>query len=142
MDGKLSLKIRTATRDRQAPIMTPGNVTVSDLLGEAQKQWNLPNNYEYVLRCERLGAQLPDYMTLSQAGVIEGDVLEIEPLADAGADSTRWVHVVFSDDEYPRGFGMNIEVEASSDEDAKEKVKAHVESVCANVHWEVLEMRS
>ena len=84
MNNKLQLTIRTATRDRQAPIMAPGDVTVSELLGDARDKWNLPSNYEYVLRCERLGSQLADYITLQQAGIVEGDVLEIQPLADAG----------------------------------------------------------
>ena len=84
MESKLQLTLRTATRDRQAPIMAPGDVTIGELLGDARDKWNLPNNYEYVLRCERLGAQLAEHMTLQQAGVIEGDVLEIQPLADAG----------------------------------------------------------
>lgn len=84
MDGKLQLTIRTATRDRQAPITAPADVTVRELLDDAREKWNLPNSYEYVLRCERLGIQLAENMTLQQAGVLEGDVLEIQPLADAG----------------------------------------------------------
>ena len=84
MEGKLQLTLRTATRDRQAPIMAPGDVTIGELLGDARDKWNLPSNYEYILRCERLGTQLADHMTLQQAGVLEGDVLEIQPLADAG----------------------------------------------------------
>ena len=84
MEGKLQLTIRTATRDRQAPITAPTDVTIGELLGDAKEKWNLPYNYEYVLRCERLGTQLAENMTLQQAGVLEGDVLEIQPLADAG----------------------------------------------------------
>jgi hypothetical protein len=84
MEGKLQLTIRTATRDRQAPIILPPDVTVAELLEDAKNNWSLSSNYEYVLRCERLGAQLAENVTLQQAGVMEGDVLEIQPLADAG----------------------------------------------------------
>ncbi len=84
MEGKCQLTIRTATRDRQASISAPADVTIGELLSSAKQQWNLPETYEYVLRCERLGAQLSENMTLQQAGVVEGDVLEIQPLADAG----------------------------------------------------------
>ena len=84
MKDKLELTIRTATRDRQANITTPMDATVSEILGSAKENWNLSGSYEYVLRCERLGSQLADTMTLQQAGVQEGDVLEIQPLADAG----------------------------------------------------------
>lgn len=84
MEGKYQLTIRTATRDRQANIAAPADATVSEILGSAKSNWNLPGTYEYVLRCERLGSQLPENQTLAQAGVREGDVLEIQPLADAG----------------------------------------------------------
>jgi hypothetical protein len=87
MEGKLQLTVRTANRDRQAPITAPTDVTVGELLGDAKEKWNLPGNYEYVLSCERLGTQLEENMTLQQAGVLEGDVLEIQPLPDAGSAS-------------------------------------------------------
>jgi len=84
MPSKIQLTIRTATRDRQATIAAPEDATVSEILTSARSNWNLSPSYEYVLRCERLGAQLADNATLLAAGVIEGDVLEIQPLADAG----------------------------------------------------------
>lgn len=82
--AKMKLTVRTATRDRQADITAPPEATVAEILESAKGQWNLPGQYEYVLRCERLGAQLADGQTLGQSGVSEGDVLEIQPLADAG----------------------------------------------------------
>ena len=84
MEGKYQLTVRTASRDRQAPITVQPDVTVGELLSDAKEKWNLPGSYEYVLSCERLGSQLAENMTLEQAGVLEGDVLEIQPLADAG----------------------------------------------------------
>jgi hypothetical protein len=84
MGGKLQLTVRTATRDRQASIAAPSDATAGELLGSAKNNWNLSGDYEYVLRCERLGSQLAENVTLEQAGVREGDVLEIQPLADAG----------------------------------------------------------
>jgi hypothetical protein len=84
MGDKLQLTIRTATRDRQASIAAPLDATVAEILGSAMQNWNLSNNFEYVVRCERLGSQLVEDMTLQAAGVLSGDVLEIQPLADAG----------------------------------------------------------
>lgn len=84
MDGKLQLSVRTATRDRQAKIAAPLDATVGEILASACDNWNLSGDYEYVLRCERLGSQLEERVTLAQAGIREGDVLEIQPLADAG----------------------------------------------------------
>ncbi len=84
MTQKIQLTIRTATRDRQASIQAPSDVTVGEILANAREKWSLPDTYEYVIRCERLGSQLPDHMTLAEAQLVENDVLEIQPLADAG----------------------------------------------------------
>lgn len=84
MKEKLQLTVRTATRDRQATIAAPADATVREILSSARENWNLSGSYEYVLRCERLGTQLLETQTLQQAGVLENDVLEIQPLADAG----------------------------------------------------------
>jgi hypothetical protein len=84
MESKIQLTIRTATRDRQANIAAPVDATVGDILASARQNWNLSPNYEYILRCERMGSQLADNQTLTALGILESDVLEIQPLADAG----------------------------------------------------------
>ena len=84
MEDKIQLTLRTATRDRKASISAPGDVTIEELLNSAMQQWNLSSDYEYVIRSERLGAQLAVDNTLHQAGILDQDVLEIQPLADAG----------------------------------------------------------
>jgi len=82
--NKMKLTIRTAMRDRQAEIAAPADATVGDILTSARERWRLSPDYEYVVRCERLGAQLAPTQTLQQAVLQDGDVLEIQPLADAG----------------------------------------------------------
>ncbi len=84
MNGKVQLSIRTATRDRQGLITVPSDMTAKEIIEEAKTNWNLSGDYEYILRCDRLGAQLREDQTLQQAGVQEGDVLEIAGLSDAG----------------------------------------------------------
>jgi len=84
MSRKLNLTIRTATRDRQANIDAPDDSTASELIGSAQENWNLPTDYEYVIRCERTGTQLVADQTLDAQGIQPGDILELQPLADAG----------------------------------------------------------
>jgi hypothetical protein len=84
MDSKIKLTIRTATRDRQADISAPPEATIREILGSAKENWNLSGDYEYVVRCERLGTQLVENESIQQAGIQEGDILEIQPLADAG----------------------------------------------------------
>ncbi len=81
---KIKLTIRTVTRDRQADITCPADATIDEILHSAQENWRLPGQYEYVIRCERLGEQLAPGQTLSQGRLVDGDVLEIQPLADAG----------------------------------------------------------
>jgi len=84
MSGKVKFKIRTATRDRENEIAAPEDITIGELIASAQDQWNLSKDYEYVMRCERLGSQLSENSTLKEAGITENDVLEIQPLPDAG----------------------------------------------------------
>ena len=84
MEGKMQLVVRTATKDRQAGIAAPSDATVREILSSARDNWSLSEDYEYILRCERLGSQLTENMTLDQAGVREGDVLEIQMLPHGG----------------------------------------------------------
>jgi hypothetical protein len=84
MEGKVQLTIRTATRDRKADITAPLDATVGEILSSARENWNLSGQYEYIVRSERLGAQLREDQTLAQVGLQEGDVLEIAGLSDAG----------------------------------------------------------
>jgi hypothetical protein len=85
MDEKIRLTIRTATRDRQAEIMAPTDATIYEILRSAQQNWSLPPDYEYIVRSERLGTQLNPNETMQSAVVLDGDILEIQPLADAGS---------------------------------------------------------
>lgn len=84
MDQSLPLTIRTAQRDRQAKISAPADARIEEILSSARENWNLPTDYEYVVRCERMATQLVPNQTLAQAGIQADDVLEIQPLADAG----------------------------------------------------------
>jgi len=84
MSEKVQLTIRTATKDRNAHIAAPLDATVGEILNSAKENWRLSENYEYILRVERLGAQLRETQTLQEAGVQDGDVLEIAGLSDAG----------------------------------------------------------
>lgn len=82
--AELTLEVRTANRDRKAEIGVEPTVTVQEILDAARENWALPGDYDYVVRCERLGRQLSPGVTLASAGLIPGDVLEIQPIADAG----------------------------------------------------------
>lgn len=90
MEGKLQLTIRTFNKDRTGSIAAPLDATAGEILTSACDNWNLPMDQEWVVRCERLGSQLAENVTLVQAGIREGDVLEVYPLPTPGmADNTR-----------------------------------------------------
>ncbi len=86
MESKLNLTVRTAQRDRQNTISAPIDARIEEILSLAKEKWNLPSEYEYVIKCERLGLgrQLTVSQTLSEAGINPGDILEIQQLAEHG----------------------------------------------------------
>lgn len=90
---ELNLRIRTANRDRKAEIAVDPGISVAEVLEAAKENWALPGDYEYIVRCERLGTQLRPTATLIGSGIQSGDVLEIQPLADAGSPRGGWLLV-------------------------------------------------
>ena len=86
---EMTLNIRTANRDRKAEIAVDPNVRVSEILEAAMQNWALSGDYDYVIRSDRLGTQLRPSATLVASGIRDGDILEIQPIADAGMASTR-----------------------------------------------------
>ena len=85
MSDGFDITLQTANRDRKAELGVDGEVRVGELLDMAKSQWSLPGDYEYIIRCERLGRQLRSDETLGAAGVLSGDRLEIFPMADYGS---------------------------------------------------------
>ena len=81
----LPLQIRTANRDRKAELEVDPDVRVEELLESARSNWALPDTYEYIVRCERLGRQLRPSESLAAAGVMACDTIEIQQISDAGA---------------------------------------------------------
>lgn len=81
----IAVQLRTANRDRKADISVAPDVLVEELLEEARDNWSLPPQYDYILRVERLGRQLSPDESLGSAGVLAGDVIEIQQISDAGA---------------------------------------------------------
>ena len=86
---QLSVQVRTANRDRKANLGVPPELMVSEILDACKVNWQLPSNYEYIIRHERLGRELRLSDTLKEAGVISGDTLEVQQISDAGGRGTR-----------------------------------------------------
>ncbi len=91
---EMTLHIRTANRDRKAEIAVDPNIRVSEILEAAMQNWALSADYEYVVRSDRLGTQLRPSATLVGSGIRDGDILEIQPIADAGTIGARRPFVV------------------------------------------------
>ena len=86
MSTDFDIILQTANRDRKAELGVDSEVQVGELLEMAKQNWELSSDYEYIIRCERLGRQLRSDETLGAAGVLGGDRLEIFPMADYGSD--------------------------------------------------------
>jgi hypothetical protein len=83
---ELSIQVRTANRDRKAELGVPSDLMVDEILEACRVNWQLPANYEYIIRCDRLGRELRPSDTLATAGVRSGDILEVQQIADAGTE--------------------------------------------------------
>jgi hypothetical protein len=84
---QLSIQIRTANRDRKANLGVPPDIRVAEILDACKTNWQLPSNYEYIVRHERLGRELRLNDTLREAGIESGDTLEVQQISDAGEGS-------------------------------------------------------
>ncbi len=89
--AEIDVQLRTANRDRKADLGVSPDVRVEELLHSARENWALPGQYEYILRSERLGRQLRPNETLGAAGIVAGDILEIQQISDAGSRRARIV---------------------------------------------------
>jgi len=84
----MQLVVRTADRVHQAKLdLDPGiegSTTVRQLTGVITQNFSLPLDSDYFLRSERAGKQLSPSHTLQEAGVVDGDTLELAPIIQAG----------------------------------------------------------
>ena len=81
---ELKLIIRTADRTRKAEITVSADQTVSDVLQAAIDNWSLAKDVDYTIVNTQTGKTLVKSQTLRQAGVSNGDALEIQPVLVAG----------------------------------------------------------
>ena len=84
MSAQLSLIIQSADKTHKAKIKILDQVTIEQLIDKTQEQWNLPHDARYGVRLERTNEQLDFSASLDDAGVQDGDHLEIFPIIEAG----------------------------------------------------------
>ncbi len=84
--GELDLTIRTADRARKAEITVEDSQTCGDIIQAAIDNWELPIETDYTItNVSKTPPQtLNPAMALVVAGVLAGEILEIQPVLVAG----------------------------------------------------------
>jgi hypothetical protein len=80
----LKLIVRTADRTKKAEIVLTQQQTGADVLQSAVENWALPRDTDYSLVNDTQKKTLNPSDTLAKAGVLAGDVLEVQPVLVAG----------------------------------------------------------
>jgi hypothetical protein len=84
----MQIKVRTADRVLNGSLdiddAMATSTTVGDMLDELRNQWNLDSSGDYFVRNDRSGKQLDPSKSLPEAGVQEGDIVEVVPIIQAG----------------------------------------------------------
>lgn len=76
--------VRTADKTRKAEITLSPEVSVSDIIDTCIEQWSLPRDVHYNLVSVSRNAVLPAHSALIDWGVQEGEILELQPILEAG----------------------------------------------------------
>jgi len=87
----VTVLIQTADHVRKAEVTVPRSMTASELIEETKKNWKLPGDVSFRLHNITKGKELPPNEKLSLDSVSDKDLLELQPLLEAGMDpvSTR-----------------------------------------------------
>ena len=80
----IEVVVRDSSLGRVNSVVIQPDVTGDELLQHAVGAWKLPEDLDYIVRVVRLGRQIGLSQTMATLGVRQGDVLEIQTMADAG----------------------------------------------------------
>ena len=89
--GAITVRILDVSGSRSCDVETPNDVPVNRILVLLVERMNLPLNspdgqiMSYKLHHRRTGTQLLDDQTLTEAGVLAGDELRLQPEITAGS---------------------------------------------------------
>jgi len=83
-DENVTVVIQTVDHVRKAEVTVPRSMTTTELIDETIKNWKLPDDVTYRLHNVTKGKELPPNEKLSVDLVSEKDLLEIQPLLEAG----------------------------------------------------------
>ena len=88
--GDINLEVWDATGNKRLAVQVPDDAAVERILMVLADKLHLPRHspdgqlMSYKFHHRRLGAQLRDDRTLAEQGVVEGDVVRIQPEITAG----------------------------------------------------------
>lgn len=82
--SEINVILRTADQTRKAEVTVPSDNTAGDILQAAADNWSLPTDTDYSLSNASSGKALTANMTLAEAGIKDGDILEVQPVLVAG----------------------------------------------------------
>ncbi len=90
----VKLEVWDATGNKRINVQVPDDVTVDRILIVLAEKLHLPRLspdgqlMSYKFHHRRLGVQLQDEQTLASQGVLDGDIVRIQPEITAGADGS------------------------------------------------------
>jgi hypothetical protein len=82
--AEISVIIRTADQTRKAEVAMEDSSAAKDVIDGAVSNWTLPTDTDYSLVNTSNGKTITPSMTLADAGVKSGEILEIQPVLVAG----------------------------------------------------------
>ncbi len=82
--SEVNLIIRTADQTRKAEVQLDSGSTAADVIQASVDNWSLPTDTDYSLVNTSSGKAITPNTTLSDAGVKDGDILEVQPVLVAG----------------------------------------------------------
>jgi hypothetical protein len=93
MSSMIRTRVWDVTGSRSQTVEAPADIQIGRLIVILVERMNLPINspdgqiLSYKLHQKRTGQQLLDRQTLTEAGVVQGDDLRLQPEITAGATS-------------------------------------------------------
>lgn len=84
----ISLTIRTADRTKKAEVTVSDSQTCGDIIQAAVDNWSMPKDTDYTITntSKNPPQTFNPSMTLAKAGVVSGEILEIQPVLVAGGE--------------------------------------------------------
>ena len=82
--GALNLIVRTADQTRKDGLEIEPQKKCGEIVAAVIGRWSLPEDTDFTLVNVRTGKPLMPDHSLAQAGVMDGDTLEVQPVLVAG----------------------------------------------------------